>query len=260
MRSALTCIGAVLQTKLAEQMAYRSHFFLSLFLMLMGDLLVPLITLLVYRSGVSFPGWTLHEALLIQGVFGLAKGFAFPLFFGMVGSTLFMVREGTFDLLLLKPRRPLFMTMLTGLDPDDFGRLLSGGALFGYALYHIEAPSLVGWLQFSGLFLASLAVLCAFSLLLSGLLFKWVGSSRVYDIFDSVTSFGLYPGTIYGKAFQQLTTYVIPVGIIAFLPASALMERAGWEAFGAAAAALVFLAAGIAYWHRMLRNYTSAGG
>ncbi|BBH21767.1 hypothetical protein Back11_31120 [Paenibacillus baekrokdamisoli] len=260
MRGIAACIASILRTKIAEQMAYRSHFFLSIILLVAGDLLVPMITLLVYRSGASFPGWSLHEALLIQGVFGIAKGIAFPLFFGMVGSTLSLVREGTFDLLLLKPRPALFMTMLNGLDPEDFGRLLSGGVLFGYALSGLPAPTLTGWIQFGGLFLASLAVLCAFSLVLSGLLFRWVGSSRVYDIFDSVTSFGMYPGTIYAKSFQQLMTYVIPVGIIAFVPASALLGRVGWETLGAGVCSVAFLGAGILYWHWMLRGYTSAGG
>lgn len=260
MKGIAACIGAVMRTKIAEQMAYRSHFILSIILLIAGDLLVPMITLLVYRSGASFPGWSLHEALLVQGVFGLAKGIAFPIFFGMVGSTLVLVREGTFDLLLLKPRPTLFMTMLSGLDPEDFGRLLSGGVLFVYALSGLPPPTLIGWVQFIGLFLASLAVLCAFSLFLSGLLFRWVGSGRVYDIFDSVTSFGMYPGTIYAKSFQQLITYVIPVGIIAFVPASALLGRAGWNAVGAVAASVLFLAAGLVYWHRMLRGYTSAGG
>jgi ABC-2 type transport system permease protein len=256
----MQCIAVVLRTKIAEQMAYRSHFILSVILLIAGDLLVPMITLLIYRSGATFPGWSLHEALLVQGVFGIAKGIAFPLFFGMVGSTLVLVREGTFDLLLLKPRPTLFMTMLNGLDPEDFGRLLSGGVLFAYALSGLPMPSLIGWIQFIGLFLSSLTVLCAFSLFLSGLLFRWVGSSRVYDIFDSVTSFGMYPGTIYAKSFQQLITYVIPVGIIAFIPASALLGRVGWESLGAVAASVVFLVVGIIYWHKMLRGYRSAGG
>ena len=260
MRGSLACIGSVMRTKIAAQMAYRSHFTLSVLLLIAGDLLVPLITMLVYRSGASFPGWTLHEALLVQGIFGIAKGIAFPIFFGMVNSTLVLVREGTFDLLLLKPRPTLFMTILNGLDPEDFGRLVSGGVLFGYAMSGLPAPSWTEWLQFIGLLFASLAVLFAFSLLLSGLLFRWVGSSRVYDIFDSVTSFGMYPGTIYAKSFQQIMTYVIPVGLIAFVPASALLGRAGWESAGAAGAAFLFAAVGVGYWHRMLKGYTSAGG
>ena len=200
-RQIAVCIGVVLRTKLAAQMAYRGHFFLSVGLLVIGDLLLPLATLLVYRSGASFPGWTLHEALLIQGTFALARGIAFPFFFGMISSNLTHVREGTFDLLLLRPRSTLFMAMLTGMEPFDFGRLLSGGVLFGYALTGIPSPSPAEWLGFAALFAASLTVLCAFSLFFSGLLFRWVGSSRVHDIFDAFTSFGMYPGTIFAKSF-----------------------------------------------------------
>ncbi|MBB3112731.1 ABC-2 type transport system permease protein [Paenibacillus phyllosphaerae] len=260
MKGLLTCFIAVMKTKLAEQMAYRSHFFLSLAMLIAGDLVVPLITLLVYRSGASFPGWTLHEAMLIQAVFTLAKGIAFPFFFGMVGSTLVHVREGTFDLLLLKPRPVLFMSMLSGFDPDDFGRVVSGGVLLAFALSGLPSPAALDWFIFLLLFAASVAVLASFSFIMAALLFRWVGSSRVYDIFDAVTSFGMYPGTIFSKAFQQLFTYVLPIGMIAFVPAQALLGQGEWGTAVMALAAVVFLLLGTVFWHRMLRSYTSAGG
>lgn len=260
MKSAFSAIGAVIKTKFAQQAAYRSHFFLSLVLLVAGDLIVPLVTLLVYRSGASFPGWTLREALLIQAVFALAKGVAFPLFFGMIGTTLGHVREGTFDLLLLKPRPALFMTMLNGIEPDDFGRLAGGGLLFVYALNGISAPSAAEWAVFSVLFAMSLIMLFSFSLVFSGILFRWVGSSRVFDIFDAVTGFGMYPGTIFSKAFRNFFTFVVPIGLMAFLPASALLGDMGSEMIGSSVMALVFLGGSLFFWHRMLAQYTSAGG
>lgn len=260
MKGIFYCWAAVMRTKLAEQMAYRSHFALSVLLLIIGDLVVPFVTLLVYRSGASFPGWTLYEAILIQAVFALAKGVAFPFFFGMVGTTLSQVREGTFDLLLLRPRPVMMMAMLTGFDPDDFGRLVSGFVLFGYAFSGLSAPNEQAWLQFVLLFMSSVAILCAVSLFLSGMLFRWVGSSRVFDIFDAVTSFGLYPGTIFSKALQNIMTYVLPIGLIAFVPASALLGRAGWGTLWALLPAALILVLGILYWNRMLRSYTSAGG
>jgi ABC-2 type transport system permease protein len=260
MRSAFGAVGAVLKTKFAQQAAYRSHFFLSVLMLIAGDLIVPFATLLVYRSGAYFPGWTLREVLLIQAVFAMAKGIAFPLFFGMIGSTLGHVREGTYDLLLLKPRPALFMTVLNGIDPDDFGRLASGGILFVYALNGIAAPSLAGWGIFALLFGMSLLMLFSFSLIFSGILFRWVGSSRVFDIFDAVTGFGMYPGTIFSKAFQNLFTFVVPIGLIAFMPASALLGETGPGMIGASVVAITFFAGSLAFWHAMLAKYTSAGG
>lgn len=256
----LYCLAAVMRTKLAEQMAYRSHFVISMLLLVAGDMVIPLVTLLLYGSGASFPGWTMHEALLIQAIFALAKGIAFPFFFGMVGTTLGQVREGTFDLLLLRPRPVMLMAMLAGFDPDDFGRLFSGAVIFGFALSGLPLPGLNNWLQFGLLFIASIVILCAVSLFLSGMLFRWVGSSRVFDIFDAVTSFGMYPGTIFAKSLQNILTYVLPVGLIAFVPASALLGRTGLETLWALAPAAIFFGLGVLYWNRMLKGYTSAGG
>lgn len=260
MRSVLECYAVIMKTKLAERMAYRADFLISLLMMVIGDLGLPLVTLLLYGSGASFPGWTLQEAILIQGVFTLAKGVAFPFFFGIVSTTLYHVREGSYDIFLLKPRSVLFITTVSSFDLDDFGRLISGGLLTGWALTGINAPQAGEWLQFTVLFLCSLLVLFAYSLFLSGMLFKWVGSSRVYEIFDSVSLFGMYPGTIFSRTFQNVLTYLIPMTMIGFLPAAALLGRPVSGSWIAGGVCILFAAAGLAFWHRMLKNYTSAGG
>lgn len=249
-----------MKTKLAERMAYRADFIISILMMLLGDLLLPLVTLLLYSSGASFPGWTLQEAILIQGIFTLAKGIAFPFFFGIVSTTLYHVREGSYDIFLLKPRSVLFVTMVSSFDIDDFGRLISGGLLTGWALSAMGIPGGMEWLQFAVLFLCSMLVLFAFSLFLSGMLFKWVGSSRVYEIFDSVSLFGMYPGTIFSNTFQNVLTYVIPITMIGFLPAAALLGRPVDGSWIGGGVCFLFAGAALSFWHYMLRNYTSAGG
>lgn len=260
MKSTLACYVAVMKTRLAQRMVYRGDFFLSVVMMLIGDMMIPLVTLLIYRSGAAFPGWELHEVILIQGVFTLAKGLAFPFFFGIVDHTLLHVREGTFDLMLIKPRGALFMSMINGFDIDDFGRLLGGGVLFAYALSVMPAPGWLEWLQFALLFLMGMTVLFTVSLFLSGMLFRWVGSSRVYDIFDSMTMFGFYPATIFSRRFQHLLFYIFPVAMIGFMPAAALLGRVSEATLAASFVCIIFLCVGIWFWHRMLAHYTSAGG
>ncbi len=249
-----------MKTRLAEKMAYRGDFFISISTILIGDLMLPFITYLIYRSGAAFPGWTLEEVLFIQAVFLLAQGIAFPFFFGIIQLTLNQVREGTFDILLLKPRATLFISLVSSFDIDDFGRLLSGNVLFWFALSHFPFPGIVEWLYFFLLFLCSLMVLLAFSLIMSALLFKWVGSSRVYDIFDSLTMFGFYPVTIFTRGFQRLVLYVFPVAMIGFIPASILLGRTIDGIEITVMVSVVSLGLGILFWHAMLKNYTSAGG
>jgi ABC-2 type transport system permease protein len=251
---------AILKTTLAARMAYRGDFFVSALMIVIGDFLVPLVTLMIYATGAAFPGWNMYEVLLIQAIFMLAKGIAFPCFFGMVWNTLDRVRDGTFDILLLKPRSALYMTLVTGFQTDSIGRLIGGIVLFVIALLHVDAPYSLHWLQFFLLFVISLIVLFGFALFMSGIVFLWVGSSRVYEIFDAVSSFGLYPRSIFTKSFQSLVTYIIPVVMIGSVPAAALLGRPTGNVGIAAGLCFVFWIIGLLFWHRMLGKYTSAGG
>ena len=133
-----------------------------------------------------------------------------------------MVREGVFDLMLIKPCSVIHLAAATSFSLDNSGSLLGGLGIFIYAVGRIPQPGLWEWAAFLFLFLFSLSVFFSFSLFMSGTLFKWVGNSRIYEIFNTITQFGLFPKTIYSRAFQNLLTYLIPVAMIAFFPAAVL--------------------------------------
>jgi ABC-2 type transport system permease protein len=242
------------------RMAERMDFFASLLVMLGIELLPSLITLLVYGQGLAFPGWTLHQAILVQGVFLVAKGLTFPLFAGMAWSVTEKVREGTFELLLLKPRHPLVMCIVTSFDAEDVGKLMGGLALTAYCLRHTGLPDAAG----AALFLALLAV--AVILFASGLIFMtallmiWVGNSRLYEVFDSLTALGQYPPVLLPRRVRQLALAPFPILGMAVLPASALLGRSteGWP--WAAGCAIACFAAALAFWNHISRRASSGGG
>ena len=119
-----------IKTALATRMAYRGDFFMSMLIMLLVELGAPFITFLIYGNGASFPGWTMYEVLLIQGVFLLARD-AFPLLFWIVWNTM-IVREDLFDLLLIKPKSTFSWRLSPRLMRNP-GKLLGGIMLFGQA-------------------------------------------------------------------------------------------------------------------------------
>lgn len=249
-----------IKTALASRMAYRGDFFMSMFIMLLVEMLAPLITILVYQNGASFPGWTMYEALLIQGVFLLARGIAFPFFFGIVWNTIERVRDGTFDLLLIKPKSALFMAIVTGFDSEDLGKLFGGIALFALSVSRVPAPGFPEYLQFLALFFISLAVLFGFALILAGLGIVWIGNFRVYEIFFSFVNFGMYPAVIFSKTLQTIITLFIPIAILGFIPAATLLGRPAAGTLGSVIAGIIFLLLSFRFWHWMLKKYTSAGG
>lgn len=242
------------------RMAERADFFASLLVMLGIELLPSLITVLVYGQGLAFPGWSLHEAILVQGVFLIAKGLTFPLFAGMAWAVTEKVREGTFELILLKPRHPLIMCIVTCFDAEDVGKLFGGLALTAFSLQHTGLPDAAGLALFLFLLVFSVAFFASGLIFMTSLLMIWVGNGRMYEVFDTLTSLGQYPPVMLPGRVRQLALAPVPILGMAVLPASALLGRSteGWP--WAAACSLVFIAASVAFWNHLIKRASSAGG
>ncbi|WP_310832486.1 ABC transporter permease [Paenibacillus pedocola] len=240
--------------------AYRMNFIISSLITLVGNTLFPLVTLLIYRAGTSFPGWSLYEVLLIQSVFTMSSGLSSLIFGGVLWTTMSHIREGSFEVILLKPLNPLFFIIATTFSTDSIGLFLGGVALFIFSVIQAGAIPLLFWLQFMGLFIAGTAVLAGLSLMMAAMSFKWVGNSRISELADSVLNIGKYPLPVFPKAVQAVATMIIPVGMVGFLPASALLGRVQARDFIAVLPCLLFLAAGVWVYRHMIRLYEGVGG
>lgn len=249
-----------IKVSVAGRMAYRTDFFLNAAISFLFEFITPLITLLIYKTGSSFPGWNLYEVLMLQGVFLMAKGIASSLFFGIIGNVLSRVRDGSFDLILIKPRSSLHLLIAMEFDIEELSKFAGGLILFIYALFNIKMPGYLEWIQFIVIFIISLTVIFAFALYLSGIVFVWVGCSRVYEIYGSLSSFGFYPRTIFSKGIQTVITAIIPVAMTGFIPAAVLLGKPTEGVWVSLLSSIIFLIFGIIFWNWMLSKYTSAGG
>lgn len=249
-----------IRSALLSASAYRMDFLISSFITLISNILFPLVTLLIYRAGASFSGWSFYEVLLIQSIFTLSSGLANLIFGGVLWTTMSLIREGSFEVILLKPLNPLFYIVATTFSPESAGLFLGGATLFAVSVIQIGAIPVWLWLQFVLLFAAGTAVMAGLSLMMAAMSFKWVGNSRISELADSVLQFGKYPLTIFPKAIQAAATLLIPVGMVGFLPASALLGRVQWGDFAAVIPCMLFLAAGAWMYRHMIRLYEGVGG
>lgn len=245
---------------LAVRMANRVDFAASLLVMMGLEFVPTLITTLLYQNGRAFPGWSLPEALLIQGLFLSAKGIAYPLFGGMVWNTGEMIREGTFELMLLMPRHPLQVCMARAFDAEDLGKLAGGLALTSWCLAHLPAPSALQVAGFTFFFLLALALFLASIVAMGSLLIVWIGNYRVYEIFETVASLGQYPTTIVPRRLRMLAVAGVPFASFAVIPASHLLGRSVEGVWWAVASVAILLWASLSFWNRLLRRLVGAGG
>jgi ABC-2 type transport system permease protein len=260
MKNFFKLYGSCIKIALAGALAYRLNFVLTSLLALILNALFPLVTLLIYNAGASFPGWDIYEVLLLQSVFMMSSGLTYLMCEGVMWATMQHVREGNFEIVLLKPLSPLTYLIATTFQPEVLSMLIAGSVLFGVSAAYTEIAGALAVLQFLILFFAGVCVMVGGQMIVAATSFKWVGNSRLFDINESVMTFGKYPVTIFPQAIRAVATFVIPVGMVAFFPASALLGRADRTAFAAVIPCVLFMLFGIWLYKFMIKKYEGVGG
>lgn len=256
----LTIYKECMRISLATALTYRMNFLLNSFILLVSNILFPLVTILIYGAGASFPGWSFYEVLLIQAIFTLATGVASMLFSGILWVTMRFVVEGNLEIVLIKPVDCLFYLIASTFELDSIGLVVGGIIMFVIAITHLPAVAISLWIQFVILFMAGLLVMMGISLIMAATSFKWVANSRIPEIFDSIKAFGKYPQSIFSKAVCGFTSFIMPVAMIGYFPAAVLLRKASIEMFIAIIPCVLFGAIGVLVYKHMIHLYEGVGG
>ncbi|MBI4872395.1 MAG: ABC-2 family transporter protein [Candidatus Riflebacteria bacterium] len=214
----------------------------------------------------SLQGWRLAEVALFYGVvnvaFALAEAFA-------RGFDTFevLVRDGTFDRMLLRPRSTVLQVTAQELQLFRVGRLLQGLMVLVGGLSALQVD--LGFAQVALLAASIFGGACIFSglFVLQATLAIWTTSSL--EVVNTVTYGGVetaqYPLSIYRPWFRSFFTFVIPLACINYLPLHAVLDRADplgsptWLQWAAPFLGVLFLAAALQFWRFGVRHYRSTG-
>ncbi|MCM2326177.1 MAG: ABC-2 family transporter protein, partial [Candidatus Woesearchaeota archaeon] len=111
---------------LGSEIAYRFNFVLRTLTLISFDLIMPFITLVIYMSTKGFPGWTIEQMILFQGIFIFINAID-RLFFQQVDWSLsHMVRSGEFDRVLLYPVNVLACLSFSNLGISHLANMIIG--------------------------------------------------------------------------------------------------------------------------------------
>jgi ABC-2 type transport system permease protein len=240
--------------------AYRANFIFQSIITLLSNIVFPLVTLLIYGAGTGFEGWNLYEVLLIQSIFTISTGLTSMFFDGIVWNTMGHVVEGTLEIVLIKPVDCMIFMLASTFNLNSLGVVLGGGVVFGIALSHLAMPTWIMWIQCILMFVMGIMVMLGLELMMAATSFKWVANSRIPEIYDSLTKFGNYPQTIFPKWIGAFTSFLIPVAMIGYFPASALLGKLNGWMYVSFIPCVLFMAAGIGLYRYMVRLYEGVGG
>ncbi len=250
-----------------SQLQYRTSFALDVVGSMLTALLDFLGILVVFHNVPTLDGWSVEEIALLYGMSAFSFSIA-DIVIGHLDELPQMIREGSFDLLLLRPRGTLFQVVASDFELRRIGKSAQALAVLIYAL----AATDVAWTAarvaaLAAAIPAGAAIFAAVWITAICIVF-WVVEAR--EAVSAVTHGGQflshYPITIYDAWLRRFLAYVVPAAFVAYVPAAYVLGKPealglpGWLAFASPLVALVASAVAGATWRVAVRHYRSAGG
>ncbi|MFC8421391.1 ABC transporter permease [Streptomyces sp. NPDC057236] len=247
-------------------MTYRASFVFTV----LGNLLVTGLDfvgiLLMFSQVDSLGGWSLPEIALLYGLSVTSFGIA-DLLLGSMDVLGGRMRDGSFDVLLVRP-----VPVLAQVGADRFavrrlGRITQGAVVLGWALVAVDVDwSAVKVLLVPVMVVSGAAIFAA--VFVAGAAFQ-IFAQDAAEVQNAFTYGGTtllqYPPSVFGKDLVRGVTFVLPLAFVNWVPAARVLDRPypvglpGWAAFASPLVAVgCCVLAGLA-WRTGLRSYRSTG-
>jgi ABC-2 type transport system permease protein len=263
LRIYLRLVGA----RARAQLEYRA----SLVLQLLGTAALTVIDfvaiLVLFENVDALDGWTLEEIALLYAIATISFALT-DLVVGHLDLFPQMIRDGTFDQILVRPLPSLLQVVASDFSLRRIGKALQGGGVLVFALVRLELDWTPGTvLVLVGAVLAGTVIYAAVWVALATVAFWIVDAIEFVNAFTYGGSYlAQYPLTIFGRWLRGLVLFVLPLAFVAYFPALVLLDRESGLPLPAELGYLTGLVALVAalvasvVWTGAVRHYRSAGG
>jgi ABC-2 type transport system permease protein len=206
--------------------------------------------------------WTKWEVVLLIGTHQVISQIFQAFFYVNLTNLPELVRTGKLDLMLLLPVDTQFSVSVRQFGLDNVVTGFVGVGIVAYSLHHLAlVPSVAQWLLYAAALLLGTAIHYAVMFVLATASF-WIVRAQglIYGYFNLV-SLARYPEGIYRGAFRFVFMWILPVILVANVPARLLIRpsEAPWPPLAElGAAAFLALLLSRLLWNLALRRYSSA--
>jgi ABC-2 type transport system permease protein len=254
------------RNNLLRELAFRGNFVLQTLTGL--GWLVLLITFfwVIYGQTNDIAGWSKYQVLFLLGTHFLITTAFDAFFFENCLLLSDQVRTGGLDFVLLKPVDAQFLLSIRKVDFVSLGQLPAGVLMIGYSLAELGIP--ITWIAAGRyLVLVVCGVLLFYSIMfiLATTSFWLIRNDNIFDLWWYVNSFSRYPADMYkdflGGLFRAAMTYILPVLIVANVPAASVVRAASQPSHlipVTLTLTVLFLALSRLFFRFALRRYQSA--
>lgn len=242
----------------------------SFLLFALGQALITVLDFLViavlFGQVRQLAGWTLAEVAFLYGLSGVAFSLA-DVFVSQVENVGVLIREGTFDRLLIRPVGPLVQISADFFALRRLGKLVQSVAILAVAVGWLDLAWDPGRVALTALTVVSSTVLFSALFVIGSAIAFWIVDSMEFANSFTYGSNLLtqYPLSILDGWLRRLVIYVLPLGFVAYLPGLIILGKpspAGlprWLGYASPLAAALFALAARAVWSTAIRRHRSTG-
>src|SRR4051812_22287452 len=217
---------------------------------------------IIFGNVSKIGDWTKWEVVLLVGTHQMIAQLFQAFFFMNISNVPELVRTGKLDSLLVLPMDSQFAVSTKQFGLDSILNALLGGAVVIFSLVQLHVvPSAGAVMLYIVALLFGIAIHYSIMLALAAVSF-WIVRAQglVYGYFNFL-NIARFPDVIFPRLFRFIFGWIIPVIIIANIPARLLIKPLGnpmWLMFHLVVAGAVALGLSRIFWRFALRRYSSA--
>jgi len=263
MRRYLEIYSIMLRNSLIREMSFKANFLLWIVVEVCWFAGQILFIEVLFRHINAIGDWTKWEMILLVATHQLIGQIFQAFFFVNVVNIPELIRTGKMDFMLMLPADSQFLVSVRQFGLDNLVNAGVSVAIVGVALHRLGIlPGPVQVALYLGTLAFGVAIHYALMLFLATFSFWIVRAQGLFSGYFNISSLARYPDSIFRGAFKWVFSWVIPVILVANVPARFLLDTFSGPVWipllHLGAASLLVLLATRLFWRGALRHYTSA--
>jgi ABC-2 type transport system permease protein len=252
----------MLRNSLIREMSFKANFVLWMVVEVLWFCGQIVFFSIIFGQVDRIGDWTKWEVVLLVGTHQMIAQLFQAFFFVNVANIPELVRTGKLDSLLVLPVDSQFAVSTKQFGLDSVINAALGGVVVCVSLAQLGVvPNPMSILLYLVALIFGVAVHYSIMLSLAAVSF-WIirAQGLVYGYFNFL-NIARYPDVIYPRLFRFIFGWIVPVVIIANIPARLLIKPLGqplWLMFHLVIASTIVFGLSRAFWRFALRHYSSA--
>jgi ABC-2 type transport system permease protein len=259
--------GRLVGAQIRSQAQYR----VSLTLELLGAFLLSFIDFLaivvIFHNTPRLGDWTVQEVAFLYALSSISFALT-DLLIGHLDQFPQKIRDGNFDIMLVRPRGTLFQVLGSDFQMRRLGKAFQGIAVLAYALTVLHVHWTIARIAVLLISVPAGVVIFASVWVVFGCMAFWTTDGGEFtNAFTYGGNFlAQYPIDIYSAWLRRFLAYAVPLAFVCYFPALFVLGKhdplglpRALQVVSPAVAVVTTVIAGCA-WRVAVRHYRSAGG